>query len=288
MCQQTQVATVLPYFERWMRRFPDCTALAAASEHEVMSLWQGLGYYSRARNLHRAAQAVLELPGGEFPRELAGIRALPGVGRYTAGAVAAFAYDKPAALVDANVARILARVFAVREPVDSGAGLARIWEYAQRLQPARNGRAFNAGLMELGALICTPRAPRCGVCPVVELCTAAAAGLQEALPAKKPRPRIERLVERCALIARGGEVLLEHQRGPRWRGLWKLPALARIPAAPPDLVIEYPFTHHKVTLSVYRRGPAGKGQGGCEWHAIAGLAEVPLAAAHRRALERLL
>jgi A/G-specific adenine glycosylase len=288
MCQQTQVGTVLPYFERWMRRFPDCGSLAAATEHDVLSLWQGLGYYSRARNLHHAAKAVLALPGGAFPRDLAAIRALPGVGRYTAGAVAAFAFDEPAALVDANIARVLARLFAIREPIDSTAGLARVWEHSERLQPPRRGRAFNAGLMEIGALICAPRAPQCGVCPVAEFCAAAAAGLQEQLPSKKPRRRTARLAEPCALITRHGAVLLEQQRGSRWRGLWKLPAMDRIPETPPALVIEYPFTHHKVTLSVYRRRPPRSPGPGREWHAIAGLADVPLAAAHRRALVRLL
>jgi A/G-specific adenine glycosylase len=285
MCQQTQVATVMPYFERWMRRFPDCASLAAASEQEVMALWQGLGYYSRARNLHRAAKAVA---GGEFPRTLEAIRALPGVGRYTTGAIAAFAYDEPAALVDANIARVLARVFAIREPIDGAAGLARVWEEAERLQPDRGGRAFNAGLMEIGALICTPRAPGCGRCPIAESCAALAGGLQRELPARKTRRRTERVAEPCALVTRNGEVLLEHQAGTRWRGLWKLPAISRIPQREPVLVTEYPFTHHKITLSVYRQRPPGAKRQGCEWHSIAGLNAVPLAAAHRRALDTLL
>jgi A/G-specific adenine glycosylase len=288
MCQQTQVGTVLPYFERWMRQFPDCGTLARATEHEVLSLWQGLGYYSRARSLHRAAKAVTELPGGEFPRTLEGIRALPGVGRYTAGAISAFAYDEPAALVDANIARVLARLFAVREAIDGAAGTAQIWGHAEGLQPAKCGRAFNAGLMEIGALICTPRSPRCGMCPVAEFCGAAAAELQEEIPVKKARRRTVRLAEPCALITRDGEVLLEHQTGPRWRGLWKLPAVERIPERPPELVIEYPFTHHKVTLSVYRQRAPRSLKEGCKWHPIVALAEVPLAAAHRRALERIL
>jgi A/G-specific adenine glycosylase len=286
MCQQTQVGTVMPYFERWMRRFPDCASLAAATEHEVMGLWQGLGYYSRARNLHRAAKAVVE--AGGFPRELEAIRALPGVGRYTAGAVAAFAYDDAVPLVDANIARVLARVFAIMEPIDGGVGLAKVWEHAERLQPARHGRAFNAGLMEIGALVCTPRAPRCGECPVAEFCAAWAKGMQEELPVKKARRKVVRLSEPCALITRGGEILLEHQSGRRWNGLWKLPTLAPIPEAPPELVIEYPFTHHKVTLSVYRARVPRALKKGWAWHPVAGLADVPLAAAHRRAVERLL
>jgi A/G-specific adenine glycosylase len=285
MCQQTQVGTVVPYFERWMRRFPDCGTLARASEPEVMAMWQGLGYYSRARNLHGAAKAVA---GGNFPRTLEGIRALPGVGRYTAGAIMAFAYDKPAALVDANIARVLARVFGIREPIDGTPGLARVWEAAERLQAGRGGRAFNGGLMEIGALVCMPRAPGCGTCPVAEFCAARAAGLQDELPVKKARRRTARLAERCALITRGDAVLLEHQTGRRWRGLWKLPSIEGIPEKKPVLVMEYPFTHHRVTFSVYRERAPRETGAGCEWHAIAGLAEVPLAAAHRRALEKLL
>jgi A/G-specific adenine glycosylase len=285
MCQQTQVGTVMPYFDRWMRRFPDCETLAAATEREVMSMWQGLGYYSRARNLHRAAKAVA---GREFPGTLEGLRVLPGVGRYTAGAIAAFAYDEPAALVDANVARVLARLFAVREPIDGPVGLARVWEEAERLQPARGGRAFNGGLMEIGALVCTSRVPGCGVCPVADFCAARAEGLQEELPAKKPRRGMARLAERCALITRGDSVLLEHQSGPRWKGLWKLPPANGIPKKAPALVMEYPFTHHKVTLSVYRQKAPRVMRTGWEWHAVADIEEVPLAAAHRRALRRLL
>jgi A/G-specific adenine glycosylase len=249
-------------------------------------MWQGLGYYSRARNLHRAAKAVAD--AGHFPRELEAIRALPGVGRYTAGAIAAFAYDEAAPLVDANVGRVLARVFAVREPINGGAGLAQVWEHAQQLQPPKNGRAFNAGLMEIGALICTARSPKCGTCPVAEFCAARAMGAQEELPVKKARRKVVRLAEPCALIVRDGEILLEHQSGRRWNGLWKLPALEAIPERTPELVIEYPFTHHKVTLSVYRvRAPRAM-KAGWAWHSVERLAEVPLAAAHRRAIESLL
>ncbi len=288
MCQQTQAGTAAPYFERWMRRFPDCGTLAAATEREVMSMWQGLGYYSRARHLHAAAKAV---GSGEFPREIEGIRALPGVGRYTAGAIAAFAYDEPVALVDGNIARVLARVFAVREPMDTAAGSARVWAEAERLQPVKvGGRAFNGGLMEIGALLCTPRAPRCGACPVAKFCAARSGGCQEELPVKtRARRRTVMVEEQCALITRKGkEVLLEHQRGRRWSGLWKLPVVEETPAHEPELEIEYRFTHHKVTLRVHRLGaPRGKKEG-WEWHAIAGLKEVPLAAGHRRAIERLI
>jgi A/G-specific adenine glycosylase len=286
MCQQTQVATVLPYFERWMRRFPDCDALAAASEYEVLALWQGLGYYSRARNLHRAAQVVAERGG--FPGVVEEIRALPGVGRYTAGAVAAFAYDLPEPLVDANIARVLARVFAIAEATNGTAGMEKIWARAGQLQAEAGGRAFNGGLMEIGALICTPRTPGCGECPVAGWCAAKARSLQNELPVKKAGRKTVLVAERCALITRDGRVLLEHQSGSRWRGLWKLPALERIPAGKPIFVTEYPFTHHKVTLSVYRGRPSRNAKPGCEWHAVSAIETVPMAAAHRRALAHLL
>jgi len=285
MCQQTQVATVIPYFERWMRRFPDFRTLAAAPEPDVMSLWQGLGYYSRARNLHRAAQALAE--AGAFPRDPAAIRALPGVGPYTAGAVAAFAYDAPVPLVDANIARVLARVFGVWEEI-GGPGLKRVWQLAAALQPSRGGRAFNGGLMELGAVICAPRRPNCPACPVARHCMAAKAGLQETFPVKKARRKVVRIEERSALIVRAGKVLLEKQTGPRWKGLWKLPALETIPQSAPQLVIEYPFTHHKVRLSLYRRPPPRPPRSGCEWHPVAMIAHVPMAAGHRRALNQIL
>jgi A/G-specific adenine glycosylase len=284
MCQQTQVATVIPYFQRWMLRFPNIKSLAAAAEPEVMSHWQGLGYYSRARNLHRAAKSI----PGNFPTTLEEIQSLPGVGRYTAGAIAAFAYDKPVPLVDANIARLLSRLFAIRDPIDSAVGQSRLWHEAARLQPSRSGRAFNAGLMEIGALICIPRNPRCPACPISDFCAAFASNTQRQFPVKKIPPRPATLTEHCALIIRNRQILLQHQTGPRWRGLWKLPPIRRIPQRPPDLLIEYPFTHHKITLSVYRQPAPRANPLGLDWHPLAGLAEVPLAAAHRRALDRLL
>ena len=285
MLQQTQVATVIPFYTRWLARFPDFATLAAAEESGVLSLWQGLGYYSRARNLHRAAKTVVATHGGEMPRDPVLIRALPGIGRYTVGAVASFAFDLPEPLVDANVARVLARLLDLHTPIDSAAGQSALWSAATALVPEKDARTFNGALMELGALVCTPRAPRCNACPITKHCAAFANATAASLPRKKPRRRQEELTEHCAWTVSRGRILLEQQTGPRWRGLWKLPALHAAPHAEPLLTIEYPFTHHRVTLSVFAQPVPAPLREHLAWHLLTSLAKVPLTAPHRRAIE---
>ena len=287
MLQQTQVATVIPFYERWLARFPDFASLAAAEESDVLSVWQGLGYYSRARNLHRAAKTVVEKHEGEMPRNVALIRALPGIGRYTAGAVSSFAFDLPEPLVDANVARVLARLLDLHTPIDSTVGQAALWSAAIELVPEKGARIFNGALMELGALLCTPRTPHCLLCPIRSHCAASANGTAEELPRKKPRRKQVALSETCAWIVRRGRILLEQQTGKRWRGLWKLPSLPAAPVSEPLLTLDYPFTHHRVTLSVFTQpAPSPLGENHA-WHPLASLDDVPLAAPHRRAIGRL-
>jgi A/G-specific adenine glycosylase len=285
MLQQTQVATVLPFYARWLARFPTFTALAAAEEGAVLAVWQGLGYYARARHLHRAARQVVERHGGALPADLQAIRALPGAGRYTAGAIASFAFDLPAAIVDGNIARVLSRLLDLREPIDSARGSARLWATAEALVPRRGARVFNSALMELGALLCTPRQPQCLLCPVRAHC---AAENPEALPVKKARRATVAIDEDCAWVVKDGRVLLEQQTGSRWRGLWKLPAL---PARPRDgeplLTLEYPFTHHRVTLRVFAARTPRKLGLQQRWWKLAGLEQVALAAPHRRAVARV-
>jgi A/G-specific adenine glycosylase len=288
MLQQTQVATVIPYFERWLARFPDAAALAAASEQDVLSLWQGLGYYSRARNLHRAAKAVVDLHGGKIPADAAAIRALPGVGRYTAGAVASFAFDLPEPLVDANVARVIARLIDLREPIDTTRGQAALWKEATRLVPEKGAGLFNAAIMELGALVCTARNPGCLECPIRKHCLGFAAGTAQNLPVKKPRKKRVDLVEHCGWTVRDNELLLEYQQGPRWKGLWKLPNLPEPPKSPPVFASEYPFTHHRVFLRVYRAAAPAAPAKNQSWHAFSVLNELPLTAPHRRAVGELI
>lgn len=283
MLQQTQVAAVVPYFARWMDKFPDVRSLALSGEDEVLRAWQGLGYYSRARNLHRAAQSILQKHDGVFPRDLASIRALPGVGRYTAGAVATFAFDTSTPIVDANIARVLARLANVSDPIDSAVGREKLWQVATELLPKTGGRWHNSALMELGALVCLPRVPRCCECPVRGLCVAEN---PTQLPKKRARRATVTLVENCAWVRRGDAVLLELQLGNRWRGLWKLPPLARATksrASPPLLRSEYPFTHHRVQLAVFKDGALE--ERGLQWHLLCDLPAMP--SPHRRAADAL-
>src|SRR4051794_31592807 len=172
MLVQTTVAAVLPYFERFLARFPDVRALAEADEAEVLKVWEGLGYYRRARQLHAAARAIVDAHGGAFPDDPEAIRALPGVGRYIAGAILSFAFDRPAPIVEANTQRVLARWLAWRQDLKASASQARLWRAAERLVPATGAGRFNHAFMELGALVCTPRTPLCLVCPVVAECRA--------------------------------------------------------------------------------------------------------------------
>ena len=285
MLQQTQVATVIPFYQRWLARLPDFATLAAAEESAVLSLWQGLGYYSRARNLHRAAREVMTRFDGTLPDDPAIIATLPGIGRYTAGAVAAFAFDRAVATIDGNIARVLARLLDLREPIDAKHGSEILWQAAEALRPRRSGRLYTSALMELGALVCTPRKPQCLICPVRAHCAATA---PESLPVKRPRTKTVALDEPCAWIRDGVRVLLEQQTGPRWRGLWKLPALAKASRTAPQLELTYPFTHHRVTLRVFPQQQPRQLAAHQAWINTADLADLALTAPHRRAIERLL
>ena len=186
MLQQTTVATVGPYFDRFVARWPNIAALAAASLDDVLRLWQGLGYYARARNLHACARAVIEQHGGALPQDPAALRALPGVGEYTAAAITAIAFDQPAAALDGNGERVIARLYAVRTPLP--AAKPQLKALIASLAPERRAGDFVQALMDLGATICTPRRPRCVLCPWRACCAAAAAGVAEALPVQRAKP----------------------------------------------------------------------------------------------------
>jgi A/G-specific adenine glycosylase len=232
MLQQTRVATVIPYWQRWMGRFPSVQSLADAPLDDVLAHWAGLGYYSRARNLHRGARDVVERHGGALPRTAPALRAVPGIGAYTAGAIASIAHGERAPLVDGNVARVLARVFAIEDDVKSTRGQKLLWERAGEVMAAlpadRAPGDLNQGLMELGATVCAPRAPACLACPLpASLCRARALGRQDELPVMPKRKGAEELplLERIALWAeRDGEILLA-RRTPEglFGGLWELP-----------------------------------------------------------------
>lgn len=225
MLQQTQVVRVIPYFERFMARFPDLAALALAPQDEVLQQWSGLGYYARARNLQQAAQQVLERHAGRFPQDLEQVQALPGVGRSTAGAILSLACGQRHPILDGNVKRVLARAFTVPGWPGLSAVQRRLWELAEALTPQHAVAPYNQALMDLGAGVCTPNQPRCDLCPLASLCLAYQQGTQASYPA--PRPRRSRPVRTTHLLlvrAPNGELLLE-RRPPTgiWGGLWSLP-----------------------------------------------------------------
>ena len=227
MLQQTQVAAVVPYYLRFRDRFPDIAALAAADEDEVLRLWSGLGYYSRARNLHRAAGVVVERHGGVFPSALAAIEALPGIGRSTAAAIAGFAFGARAAILDGNVKRVLARHFAVAGFPGAPAVERALWQLAESLVPPRDNAAYIQGLMDLGATVCTVRNPQCPRCPVRRTCRAYATDRVAELPAPRPRRRVPTRRTTMLILRRGGDVLLAKRPSVGvWGGLWSFPELA--------------------------------------------------------------
>jgi A/G-specific adenine glycosylase len=226
MLQQTQVATVVPYYLRFRAQFPDVASLAAADEDEVLRLWSGLGYYSRARNLRRAAQVIVSQHGGAFPCELAEIEALPGIGRSTAAAIAGFAFGERAAILDGNVKRVLARHFAIEGFPGERAVERRLWTLAESLLPATGIEAYIQGLMDLGATACTARAPQCERCPVRASCAALAQGRVGELPAPRPRRAVPHRRTAMLVLRRGRDVLLQKRPAAGvWSGLWCFPEM---------------------------------------------------------------
>lgn len=221
MLQQTTVPTVERRFAAFLDEFPTIAALAAADERAVLRAWEGLGYYRRARQLHQAAREIVQRHGGAFPRQLDTIRSLPGIGRYTAGAIASIAFDTPAPILEANTQRLFARLLAFRGDPSSTAGQRRLWSMAEAVLPRRHAGTLNQALMELGSLICTPRDPICAECPVAALCRANELGLQASIPKAKPKQRLTPLDEVALVVQRRGRVLLvECADGGRWAGLW--------------------------------------------------------------------
>lgn len=256
MLQQTQVATVLPYYARFLRRFPSVSSLARAPEPEVLKLWAGLGYYSRARNLREAARRIVSLHGGRFPDDPRAISALPGIGRYTTGAVLSIAFGVPAPLVDGNVARVFARRFALRGDPKSTAFLERVWELAGGAVHRGRPGDWNQALMELGALVCVPETPRCADCPVAGWCEARRRGLAERLPERAERRAPVELAWRALWIERKGRVLL-WRRGEAERflpGHWALPEPrhlgGRAKALAPLGTVRHSITHHRISVAL--------------------------------------
>ena len=293
MLQQTQIATVLGkgYFTRFLAAFPDLRSLAAADDAALLKVWEGLGYYRRARMLREAARAVLADHGGVFPRELDLLMKLPGIGRYTAGALRAFAWNVPAVLVDGNVSRVLARLLDFSDPVDDAAGIRRIWNHAAVLADPARPRIYHAALMELGQFICRPGLPDCLQCPVARFCRT---DQPERLPVKQRKIPITR-VDEHALWMRDAQgcLLLHHEGGKRRTGLWKLPVREAAEIAHLTVLAElrYSITRYRVTLRVHDAGTPGPRflpSGAESWRDPDELATLAMAAPFRRVIEKLL
>jgi A/G-specific adenine glycosylase len=282
MLQQTQVAAVIPYYARLLERFPDLAALAGAPQDEVLRMWSGLGYYSRARNLQHAAQLVMARHGGVFPRTLTDIEALPGIGRSTAAAIAAFAYGTRAAILDGNVKRVLARHFAVAGFPGEKRVENRLWKLAEAQLPARSIGPYTQALMDLGATLCTRAKPGCAACPLAQSCRALALERVGDFPAPRPAKAIPTRAIHMLLLLRNGELLLE-KRPPSgiWGGLWSLPELVdgadarrhcrtrygcSIAAPQPLAPLAHGFTHFKLNIQpllcrVEKQTPAAREAG---------------------------
>lgn len=255
MLQQTQVATVIPYFQRFMERFPTVEALATAPQDGVLHLWTGLGYYARARNLHKAAQQIVAEYGGEFPDAIEPVMALPGIGRSTAGAILALSRDRRHPILDGNVKRVLARFHAVDGWPGKSAVLARLWELAEAHTPKKRVADYTQAMMDLGATVCTRGQPQCELCPLVADCVAHAEGRETDYPGKRPRKTLPVREARMLLIHDGQKVLLQ-QRPPVgiWGGLWGFPEAAanesvdeacqRLTGAAPERTQTWPVLRH--------------------------------------------
>lgn len=306
MLQQTQVAAVIGYFERFTKAFPTVAALAAASEHEVLRLWEGLGYYRRARQLHKAAQTIVADHGGVFPDEPDAVRSLPGIGRYTAGAILSIAFNRQEPILEANTVRLLSRLSAYRGDPLARDGQQLLWKFAEHLVPAEEPGLFNQALMELGALVCTPRTPKCDVCPAAKLCPTRRLGLQTEIPRPKAKKTFEAVREAAVLLARadGRFLIVQSAAGERWGGLWDFPRYAVDAEQPAGVVAEvqaklkatlgldaelgnrqttlkHGVTRFRITLNAYEatlRGGRLKVQGFAEarWVRKSELAEYPL------------
>jgi len=292
MLQQTQISTVLDrgYYARWMLRFPDFATLATASESDVLKTWEGLGYYRRARNLQKLAHTILADHGGHFPTDPAAILALPGIGPYTAGAISSFAFGLAEPIVDGNVARVLSRLDNDATPVDSTAGIKRLWQRATELVKATDDpRALNSALMELGQTLCKPAQPQCPECPVRKHCRATDPA---ALPVKGNRTQITEVTERVIFLRTAEGILLEQETGPRRTGLWKLPALPdRLADTPPPVLLKttYGITRYKVTLWVHEMPPdVHPWPDSHRFIARDHLAETAMPSPYRKALDKLL
>ncbi|MHB8973632.1 MAG: A/G-specific adenine glycosylase [Pirellulaceae bacterium] len=313
MLQQTQVATVVPYYVRFLQRFPHVAALAAADEDEPLRYWEGLGYYRRARQLHAAARVVVAKHGGQIPTSIDVLRTLPGIGRYTGGAILSIALDQRHPILEANTVRVLSRLAALSADPAGSDGRRQLWALAELLVPRRRCGDFNQALMELGSTICTPRAPHCATCPVAAYCAAQARGLQDQIPRPKKKTTYEPVYEAAVVIQHATRGVLLRRCGDdeRWAGMWDFPrfetvagaesAARELPRKVTELTgltiratrqfatIKYGVTRFRITLSCYRTSCRSRGpvRDDLRWVTLAEITSYPLSVTGRK-IARLL
>lgn len=307
MLQQTQVRTVIPYYARFMARFPDLASLAAAPEDAVLTLWSGLGYYARGRNLHAAAKQVMSEHGGRFPRDFAAIQALPGIGRSTAAAIAALAFGERRAILDGNVKRLFCRLFEVEGWPGERAVEQRLWALAEALLPETDIETYTQGLMDLGATLCQRAKPACGRCPYTDDCLAHRQGRVAELPTPRPRKALPEKATTMLVLLHGGDILLEKRPSNGiWGGLWSLPqcppqsdpvGAARALGYVADLLEELPefdhcFSHFRLLIAPRRlavvRRPDGAEEPGRVWLPLADAAQAAVPTPVRKIIESLI
>lgn len=290
MLQQTTVVAVVPYFERFLARFPSVHDLAAADENDVLRLWEGLGYYSRARNLRKAAQVIVHEHGGVFPSELDALQRLPGIGRYTAGAIASFAFDRRAPIVEANTLRLYCRLLGYEGDPRSKEGQERLWSFAEMILPKTQPGRVNQALMELGATVCSPKEPDCEHCPIHAHCRSFAEGTQSTIPRPASRPAITEVSEISVAVRRGKKLLLRRRpQGERWAGLWDFVRFALDGSSPSEIVsaveeqtalkvdlgpqlaeLKHSVTRYRITLRCFvARIDSGELRSDVEWSWVA-------------------
>jgi A/G-specific adenine glycosylase len=286
MLQQTRVAAVIPYYQRFLDRFPDVSALAAAPEQDLLAAWAGLGYYSRARNLQRAARKIQELGG--FPRDYSSLRSLPGVGDYTAAAIASIAFELRHAVLDGNVIRVLSRFTGERGNVASVPARNRLREVAERMLDPKRAGEFNQALMELGATVCLPKQPQCPLCPLADHCVARQLGRQNELPIKTVRPSPKHVDKELLVIERAGRILTWQRPAdnPRLAGFWELPEPGQLPGARVGARIgqfRHTIVNTNFRFEVFRASLVLVPDG-FRWLAKKRIHEVPLSTAAKKAL----
>jgi len=309
MLQQTRVDTVIPYFEKWMKLFPDVKVLAKSSEQDVLNAWEGLGYYSRARNLHKAAKVVAEKFNGELPHNLDDLRNLPGIGRYTVGSIASIAFKMDEPTLDGNLRRVFSRLYDVTEFAVSPAGEKILWAYAAQNLPKGKASDYNQALMDLGATICLPKNPICLLCPLMAICKAHENGTQQLRPVLKPKKKTPHYVHAAGVIIYRGRALLA-QRPPDGLlgGMWEFPN-GRVAADPAKELtnvlsaayrlkvkrkealgtIQHAYTHFKVTVHVFRCdcAPIPKNKN-LKWVRLAELDDYPIGKVDRQIARKIL